>query len=62
MPGIATTPVGVVRSSSWLGWNDVPLGPLVSESTGLLTRVDNDVNLAAQGEMWKGLPRMQGTW
>jgi glucokinase len=54
VPGIATTPVGVVRSSSWLGWNDVPLGPLVSESTGLLTRVDNDVNLAAQGEMWKG--------
>lgn len=54
VPGITATTSGVVRSSAGLGWHNVELAQLVSERTNLPTRIDNDVNLAAQGEMWKG--------
>ncbi|KPD01098.1 Glucokinase [Geobacillus sp. BCO2] len=37
-----------------IGWTNYPLKQRLEEATGLPVSVDNDANLAALGEMWKG--------
>ena len=37
-----------------LGWKNYPLKDLLEVETGLPVVIDNDANLAALGEMWKG--------
>ncbi|MEU8569264.1 ROK family transcriptional regulator [Streptomyces pathocidini] len=45
----------VLRASPILGWQDVPLGTLLEERTGLRTVVENDVNALAVAEQWFGV-------
>ncbi len=58
--GIGIGVAGVVRGDGtvvWapaLGWRDLPLEQIVRERFGIPTFVENDVNLAALGELWFG--------
>jgi glucokinase len=54
-PGITNADTGLVIATSYLlGWRDVPLRGLLEEALGVPAAVDNDVNLAALGESWRG--------
>ena len=48
------TAEGVVNGSANLGWNYKDVKKETEELTGFMTRVGNDANVAALGEMWKG--------
>ena len=48
---------GMVLLAENLGWQNVPIGRELSEQTGLPVRTENDANLAAFGEAWKGSAR-----
>ena len=57
-PGITNVDTGVVLSAPNLDeWNDVPLRGLLERGTGIPCLVDNDTNLAAVGEYWRGAAR-----
>ncbi len=45
---------GVVLFAENLGWEQVPLTKELSRLTGLSFRAENDANIAALGELWKG--------
>jgi predicted NBD/HSP70 family sugar kinase len=45
---------GIVRYSPFLGWRQVPLVELLSEATGLLVRLENDVRALTVAEQWFG--------
>jgi predicted NBD/HSP70 family sugar kinase len=45
---------GVVRRAPFLGWRDVPLGPLVEQRLGLHTFVENDLVALTVAEQWFG--------
>ncbi|PWI13403.1 sugar kinase [Streptomyces sp. Act143] len=45
---------GAVRYSPFLDWRDVPLGELVTMTTGLPVTVDNDVRALTVAEQWFG--------
>jgi predicted NBD/HSP70 family sugar kinase/biotin operon repressor len=49
-PGLVDTADGMVRWAVGLDWHDVPLGPRVSDLTGLPTIVVNDSQAAAMAE------------
>jgi len=54
-PGITNVDTGVVISAPNLsGWHDVPLRTLINTSMGIPALVENDTNLAAIGEQWRG--------
>jgi glucokinase len=53
-PGITKHKEGIVTWAYTLHWKDFPLKTLLSERYSLPTTVDNDVNLAALGELWFG--------
>ncbi len=54
-PGITNVDAGVVVSAPNLsGWNDVPLRAMIEASMGVPAAVENDTNLAAIGEQWRG--------
>lgn len=45
----------IIRTAVNLGWEDnVDVGKYVSEKTGFKVLVENDANVAALGELWKG--------
>jgi glucokinase len=56
VPGITDTRAGVVLSAPNLssGWRSIPLRQMLEKETGIPTVVENDVNLAAIGESWRG--------
>jgi predicted NBD/HSP70 family sugar kinase len=55
-PGVTDVRTGHVLSApNLVGWNDVPLRDLLEKETGVSTTVENDVNLAALGEGWRGV-------
>jgi glucokinase len=57
-PGITNVETGVVLSAPNLDeWNDVPLRALLERESGISCLVDNDTNLAAVGEYWRGAAR-----
>lgn len=53
-PGITHHQDGIVKWASTLHWKDFPLKARLSERYPLPITVDNDVNLAAMGELWFG--------
>jgi predicted NBD/HSP70 family sugar kinase len=54
-PGITDAAAGTVRSAPHLeGWEDVPLRQMISASIGVPAAIENDVNVAALGEGWRG--------
>jgi glucokinase-like ROK family protein len=54
VPGITLHQQGIVRWAFALQWKDLPLKARLEERYGLPCTVDNDVNLAALGELWYG--------
>jgi len=53
-PGITLHQEGIVKWAYSLNWVDFPLKACLSKKYGLPITVDNDVNLAAMGELWFG--------
>jgi glucokinase len=54
-PGITNVNSGVVLSAPNLrDWNDVPLRKMIERELGISALVENDTNLAAVGEHWRG--------
>jgi len=54
-PGVTDVDRGVVIATSYLmGWRDVPLREMLESEFGVPASVDNDVNLAAFGELSAG--------
>ncbi|MGN1400721.1 MAG: ROK family glucokinase [Bacillus sp. (in: firmicutes)] len=53
-PGPVDAKTGTVYEAVNLGWTNYPLQAALNEATGLPVAVDNDANIAALGEMWKG--------
>jgi glucokinase-like ROK family protein len=53
-PGITLHREGIVKWAYSLNWRDFPLKARLAEKYGLPITVDNDVNLAAMGELWFG--------
>lgn len=54
VPGITQHKEGIVIWAFSLNWRDFPLKARLSEHYKLPITVDNDVNLAAMGELWFG--------
>lgn len=51
-PGIVSLKKGIVKNPPNLpGWDEVPLGSLISKEFGFKTNVENDANAAAIGEL-----------
>ena len=55
VPGVTLHKDGIVRWAYPLNWKDFPLKARLSERFKLPVTVDNDVNLAALGELWFGV-------
>ena len=53
-PGPVNQQTGTIYEAINLGWHDYPLKELLETATSLPVAVDNDANMAALGEMWKG--------
>lgn len=53
-PGVTLHPEGVIRWSAGLNWRNYPLKAKLAERFKLPVTVENDVNLAALGELWYG--------
>ncbi len=53
-PGVTLHKEGIVTWAFTLHWDNFPLKTRLSERYGLPITVDNDVNLAALGELWFG--------
>jgi glucokinase-like ROK family protein len=53
-PGITLHQEGIVKWAFTLNWKDFPLKARLAERYNLPIIVDNDVNLAALGELWFG--------
>jgi len=54
VPGITLHRQGIVKWAYTLQWRDLPIKTRLTERYGLPITVDNDVNLAALGELWFG--------
>lgn len=53
-PGPVDLETGVIYRTVNLGWKNYPLKDCLEKATGLPAAVENDANIAALGEMWKG--------
>lgn len=53
-PAITLSQEGIVTWAPALGWRNLPLKKLVEERFDIPTFVENDINLAALGESWRG--------
>ncbi|GMV22976.1 MAG: sugar kinase [Acidimicrobiia bacterium] len=57
-PGMTDVQSGrVIRAVNLPGWVDLPLQELAEARLGAPVRVDNDANMAALGERWRGCAR-----
>ena len=54
VPAIVNVREGIVRALSALkGWNNVPLGEMLAKDFKCPVTIENDTNLAAQGEYYR---------
>jgi glucokinase len=53
-PGFIEMETGFIYQAVNIGWKDYPLKDSLEEQTGLPVIIDNDANIAALGEMWRG--------
>lgn len=53
-PGPVNIETGVVYKTTNMGWKNYPLKDHLEAETGLPAVIENDANIAALGEMWKG--------
>lgn len=51
---IVTYPDGIITWSPTLGWRNLPLKNLLEQTLGLSVIIENEVNLMALGEVWRG--------
>jgi predicted NBD/HSP70 family sugar kinase len=56
-PSLVGATDGVIEWAPSLGWQDLPLRDLLQGRFDLPVLIENDVNLAALGEFWKGAGR-----
>lgn len=56
-PGTIDADTGMVLYSNNMNWENVPLGPILSDMLSLSVKVANDANCAALGEMKAGAAR-----
>jgi predicted NBD/HSP70 family sugar kinase len=56
-PSIVTQPDGFITWAPVLAWRDVPLRRRLEEALGLPVVVQNEINLLALGENWRGAGR-----
>jgi predicted NBD/HSP70 family sugar kinase len=56
-PSIVVFPTGVVAWSPTLGWRNLPLRQILEDNLKLPVFVENEVNLIALGESWRGAGR-----
>ena len=56
-PSIVNAGGGIIEWAPSLNWTDVPLKKILEEEFPTTVLVENDVNLAALGEFWKGAGR-----
>ncbi len=62
-PGMVDVAGGRIISAVNLpGWIDVPLRQILNETFAVPVAVDNDVNMAALGEMWAGSARRESNF
>lgn len=55
MPGVIDAEHGrVVIAGNLAGWRDIPLRDIIAHDYGLPAFIDNDANVAALGERWRG--------
>jgi len=58
VPGLVDSETGTVGAAANLaGWIDVPVAEMLRRRLPVPVQVENDVNLAALGEMWRGAGR-----
>jgi glucokinase len=53
-PGFIDMKTGFIYHAVNIGWRDYPLKEELEKATGLTVIIDNDANIAAIGEMWRG--------
>ncbi len=53
-PSLVNTEEGIIEWAYSLGWRDIPLRQILEAEFQLPVVIENDVNLAALGEFWKG--------
>ncbi|WP_085523365.1 ROK family glucokinase [Tuberibacillus sp. Marseille-P3662] len=53
-PGFIEMATGYIYEAVNIGWKEYPLKTALEEATEMPVVVDNDANIAAIGEMWKG--------
>lgn len=53
-PGPVDETTGIVYEAINIGWTNYPLQEELSNATGMPVVIENDANIAALGEMWKG--------
>lgn len=54
LAGPISSRAAMVCTSPFLGWNEVPLASMISQRSGLMTVVDNDVRALTAAEHWFG--------
>jgi glucokinase len=54
LPGFLDIPAGVVKYLTNLGWRDVPIREKLERNLQVPVVIDNDANVAALGEAWRG--------
>jgi glucokinase len=53
-PGFIDMKTGFIYHAVNIGWRDYPLKEELEKETGIPVIIDNDANIAAIGEMWRG--------
>jgi predicted NBD/HSP70 family sugar kinase len=59
IPGLVNPVTGNVIFVPYFKWRDLPIGKMISQSTGLPVTIDNDANAVALAELWFGRPEVR---